>query len=138
MDFIRSHLYLFTWIKLHWCYNLFHATRTIIRQLNSNCSVFSLFEKSKQMCINAFIETGVLQNSCFLTPWSCRYQSQITAGLLRSESTKWVNLMSLNLDVLRFQLMTVCSELQLIEKLYLVVQWWASLKLRLQIFRNSK
>ena len=33
-------LYLFTWIKLYWCYNLFHVTRTIIRQLNWNLICF--------------------------------------------------------------------------------------------------
>ena len=35
-------LYLFTWITLYWCYNLFHVTRTIIRQINWNLIWFQL------------------------------------------------------------------------------------------------
>ena len=58
--------YLFTWIKLYYCYNLFHVTRTIIRQLNWNLICFQLVWEIK-------------------TNWTI----QTTLGLIKYEGQNW-------------------------------------------------
>ena len=41
-------VYLFTWIKIYYCYKLFHATRAIIRQLTR--LIFFLFSYTNSLC----------------------------------------------------------------------------------------
>ena len=64
--FVCLRIYLFTWIKLYYCYNLFHVTRTIIRQLNWNLICFQLVWEIK-------------------TNWTI----QTTLGLIKYEGQNW-------------------------------------------------
>ena len=74
LHYLAITLYLFTWIKLYWCYNLFHVTRTIIRQLNWNLICFQLLWEIKT---NWTIQTTLGLIKCEGQNWGVKFRGKI-------------------------------------------------------------